>query len=431
MKFALYWSMKIIFRNMHISPHLSSHRLNSLLMVVMAFAANGLPAQNAKNLGSKYIYDEIIIQNGSFEGIPQCCVAPPAWTDCGFKGETPPDIQPALDYYQQPLFDVTKKPFNGNTYLGMVVRDNDTYERVAQRLTKPLLKGKCYTFSIHLATSPSYKSASNSNPTELKQYTTPIVLQIWGGIGLCNQKELLAQSSLITNHEWQAFEFEFRPKQDITVFELSAYYKTPILMPYNGNLLLDNASNIYMVPCPEDPGYKNYISEKDKPATKEVANDTKSKPNVSKTPTATDKKNLPAPPEPPATQKILKELDNKNVKVGQIIKIEKLFFAADSFRIVPESYKVLDELYDFLIQNPKIKIEIGGHTNNIPSDEYCDRLSTFRAKEVQNYLVQKGISPDRITYKGYGKRNPVATNSTKEGRALNQRVEIKIISIAG
>ena len=89
----------------------------------------------------------------------------------------------------------------------------------------------------------------------------------------------------------------------------------------------------------------------------------------------------------------------------------------------------MDEVYDFLKINPKIYIEIGGHTNSQPSHEFCDRLSTNRAKAVRDYILSKGIDEERISYKGYGKRQPIAPNSTKEGRLLNQRVEIKIISI--
>ena len=107
--------------------------------------------------------NDIFIQNGSFEGTPKCCEPPNGWIDCGFKGETPPDVQPALDDKNQPFFSVTKTAFHGNTYLGMVVRENDTYERVSQRLIKPMLKGTCYSFSIMLCRSSTYLSASNKN----------------------------------------------------------------------------------------------------------------------------------------------------------------------------------------------------------------------------------------------------------------------------
>lgn len=62
--------------------------------------------------------------------------------------------------------------------------------------------------------------------------------------------------------------------------------------------------------------------------------------------------------------------------------------------------------------NPNVIVEIGGHTNGIPSHEYCDRLSTERAKAIVDYLSNKGIARKRLQYKGYGKRNPVDTNNT-------------------
>ena len=76
-------------------------------------------------------------------------------------------------------------------------------------------------------------------------------------------------------------------------------------------------------------------------------------------------------------------------------------------------------------------VEIGGHTNGIPEHAYCDRLSTQRAKAVAEYLVRRGIKQGRLKYKGYGKRQPVATNKTPDGRKRNQRVEIKILSLSG
>ena len=122
-------------------------------------------------------------------------------------------------------------------------------------------------------------------------------------------------------------------------------------------------------------------------------------------------------------------LDRKNLKKGQNIRIDKLYFDADTSAINVESYEVLNEVYHFLDENEDIIVEIQGHTNNIPSHDYCNTLSTNRAKAVAKYLVAKGIPGERIKYKGWGKRKPIASNGTPEGRKKNQRVEIKIISI--
>jgi outer membrane protein OmpA-like peptidoglycan-associated protein len=79
--------------------------------------------------------------------------------------------------------------------------------------------------------------------------------------------------------------------------------------------------------------------------------------------------------------------------------------------------------------NSSISIEIGGHTNSLPSQEYCDKLSSERAKNVADFLVKNGISRSRISFKGYGKRNPIADNNTELGKQKNQRVEIKITDL--
>lgn len=127
--------------------------------------------------------------------------------------------------------------------------------------------------------------------------------------------------------------------------------------------------------------------------------------------------------------KILAELDIEKVREGQTLRINQLYFDADSSVITSDSYEVINEIHTFLTEHPNIIVEIGGHTNNIPPHEYCDRLSTARAKSIADYLYNKGIDNDRVAFKGYGKRNPISSNATAAGRAKNQRVEIKILKI--
>jgi outer membrane protein OmpA-like peptidoglycan-associated protein len=80
----------------------------------------------------------------------------------------------------------------------------------------------------------------------------------------------------------------------------------------------------------------------------------------------------------------------------------------------------------FLSNNPQFALEVGGHTNSLPNDDFCDKLSTERAKSVVVYLQKLGINSQRMSYVGYGKRRPIADNSTKEGQRKNQRVEFII-----
>ena len=129
--------------------------------------------------------------------------------------------------------------------------------------------------------------------------------------------------------------------------------------------------------------------------------------------------------------KILPDLDIAKIKVGQTLQINNLYFAADSTDVSDNSTEVLEEVYDFMDSNKNVIIEVGGHTNNVPAAAYCDELSTARAKSVAKYLYTKGIDEDRITFKGYGKNKPIASNDSKKGRKKNQRVEIKILKLEG
>lgn len=127
------------------------------------------------------------------------------------------------------------------------------------------------------------------------------------------------------------------------------------------------------------------------------------------------------------TKRINSALASSNFKKGQTIRLDKLYFDADSTQITSISEPTLNEIVKFMKNNPKVKVEIGGHTNDIPEHEFCDKLSTARAKSVVEYIQAKGVSANRLSYKGYGKRKPVASNRTSAGRQKNQRVEMKIL----
>ena len=127
-------------------------------------------------------------------------------------------------------------------------------------------------------------------------------------------------------------------------------------------------------------------------------------------------------------KRILPELTGA-LESGQVIRMRLLNFDSDSYSLQADALPMLDELYDFMMENGGAAIEIGGHTNNVPSDAFADELSAARAKAVADYLFAKGIDPKRVVYKGYGKRLPLVPNTSAEGRKTNQRVEIKILKI--
>jgi outer membrane protein OmpA-like peptidoglycan-associated protein len=103
--------------------------------------------------------------------------------------------------------------------------------------------------------------------------------------------------------------------------------------------------------------------------------------------------------------------------------IENILFDFNRFELKPQYYSVLDEIAVMLSQNPKAKVEIQGHTDNIGSAEYNRTLSVKRARIVRNYFVQKGVEKDRLFPVGYGFKISTAPNEDESGRALNRRVE--------
>jgi outer membrane protein OmpA-like peptidoglycan-associated protein/tetratricopeptide (TPR) repeat protein len=120
--------------------------------------------------------------------------------------------------------------------------------------------------------------------------------------------------------------------------------------------------------------------------------------------------------------------DNKEITVGERIVLNNVLFDFDKFTLRSESVTELDKWVKFLADNPTLKIEISGHTDNKGTSEYNKLLSDNRAKAVRDYFVEKGINKDRMKWKGYGFDQPIATNSTDEGRQKNRRTEIKITS---
>jgi len=109
------------------------------------------------------------------------------------------------------------------------------------------------------------------------------------------------------------------------------------------------------------------------------------------------------------------------------ITLEDVLFETGSAKLNPSSYKSLDELAAFMKRKTGMTIEIAGHTDNVGSEPANLSLSQKRAESVLNYLVGKGISPVRLTSKGYGQTEPVADNETESGRKQNRRTEIRII----
>ena len=117
---------------------------------------------------------------------------------------------------------------------------------------------------------------------------------------------------------------------------------------------------------------------------------------------------------PVEIQKVMKDLSNALFKFG-------------SFKLGETEKGYLDTVAEWIKSEPEINVEIGGHTDNVGSDSYNQKLSEQRAKAVHDYIVSQGVDKSRLSYKGYGESEPIATNETEAGRQRNRRVELKIL----
>ena len=117
-----------------------------------------------------------------------------------------------------------------------------------------------------------------------------------------------------------------------------------------------------------------------------------------------------------------------SVKVGNTYKINNITYKSNSADLTPESRMIVEEFSNYLKDNPAIKIEIHGHTDNAGVAANNLALSTDRAFTVFDVLQQFGIEKERMSYKGFGGTKPVANNATEEGKAQNRRTEFVVIS---
>jgi outer membrane protein OmpA-like peptidoglycan-associated protein len=114
------------------------------------------------------------------------------------------------------------------------------------------------------------------------------------------------------------------------------------------------------------------------------------------------------------------------IEIGQVFRLNNVFFDFDKWDLRPESFVELDRVVKLLNDNPAMEIELSAHTDSFGSDDYNMKLSDNRARSCMEYLLSKGIASTRVTSQGYGETKPVAPNDTPENRQLNRRVEFKI-----
>ena len=111
-----------------------------------------------------------------------------------------------------------------------------------------------------------------------------------------------------------------------------------------------------------------------------------------------------------------------------MVELSNTLFAFNKFNLTDKAKAGLDKVAAWLNDNPDVQVEISGHTDSVGSDSYNQKLSEDRAKSVYEYFIHEGgVSSKRLSYKGYGKTRPIATNETDAGRQQNRRVELNII----
>ena len=205
------------------------------LPLLVIFCFNGqIMAQQV--IGQKII----MLDNPSFEQQERGAgIVPAGWMDLGDVAQTPPDIQPGF-------FGVAFPPQEGNSYLGLSVRENNTWEGVGQILDHFLQKDSSYLFSVWLTRSNTFRSATGYKK-EPENFSATTVLKVWGYNTRTKQEELLAESQPVGHSKWVRYEFVLKPTlADYDELDLMAYY-APGHEKKNGNLLIDNCSAIVKV----------------------------------------------------------------------------------------------------------------------------------------------------------------------------------------
>jgi len=128
-----------------------------------------------------------------------------------------------------------------------------------------------------------------------------------------------------------------------------------------------------------------------------------------------------------SARNIQKELGLTLIKKGAKVTLKNILFDFGSSKLRPESIPTLNEMVDFIKSHPQLQIEISGHTDNVGGSDFNKQLSVNRAISVARYLLQHGVSLINVVTKGYADKQPIAGNDTEEERALNRRVELKIL----
>lgn len=215
-----------------------------------------LVAQNDTILYENEFYeisDSIEVFNKSFEEISNedeisnlSRIVPRHWLNCGFiefPYESPVTIHKRGKENQ---FNIRHEPVHGNAFISMVTRENESFERISQELSYKLEKDTLYTMGFYVANALSMESFIRTDLETIRKFNNPVRLVLWCGDDFCSESDELFVTDDLLDEEWRFVQAFFRPKYDCEKLTIEVYY--PSGFEYtNGNLLLDNLTNIYIL----------------------------------------------------------------------------------------------------------------------------------------------------------------------------------------
>ena len=120
-------------------------------------------------------------------------------------------------------------------------------------------------------------------------------------------------------------------------------------------------------------------------------------------------------------------VDVRGCEIADEIRLPEVKFETNSDRLRPGSEKVLGDAASTLIRNPKLHVEVAGHTDSRGDADHNLGLSERRAKTVRDYLINQGVDEGRLSWRGYGETQPIGDNDTAEGRETNRRVVLRVL----
>jgi OmpA-OmpF porin, OOP family len=307
------------------------------------------------------------------------------------------------------------RPHSGERAVGIITyhprndtgRFTDFHEVVIGQLKTPLTYGKKYQIEMYVSQSDATALHHLQGLYGEKRDIRPTAAGNLGVLFLYNQNDyydkdqtapqfLVKEPIQTAEGEWKLISGTFTADREYMFFAVGNFFKdddTPTTLPNNAQIDSFNLKQNNMVDKVKRVAY--YLID--------------------------DIRIVPADMPPPAPD------ISTALKIKKTYTFRNLNFETAKWNLLPPALPELDGLAAFLKENPKVKVEIGGHTDDVGNDADNQLLSQNRAEAVANYLISNGITAARIAFKGYGESQPIAPNTSAVGRLQNRRVECKVI----